>query len=106
MDSLSLYIDYNLTRKQFLDTKLKPLEGEKIGKDKKTIYRFRNGYLDGDIYDMNGRFITVKPAVETTGHVEYWRANKLHRDNNEPAVISDSFKKKEYWQNGIFIKAE
>lgn len=106
MKTDSIFIEYNLTKRKFLDIKGEPLEGVRIGKDKKTIYRFRNGYLDGDVYDIDGRYITTKPAVEAVGHIEYWRCNKLHRDNNEPAVISQRFTRREYWNNGIQVKIE
>ena len=101
MESKSLFLEYNMTKRRFLNLKGEPLEGVQISKDKKTIYRFRNGFLDGDVYDIDGRFITVKPAVEAPGHIEYWRQNKIHRDKNEAAVISEKFTIKEYWENGI-----
>ena len=65
---------------------------------KQVFVRFRNGYLDGDVFNENGE-LEVKPAVETTGHLEYWREGKLHRDDGLPAVISDGFAYKEWWEN-------
>ena len=53
---------------------------------------------------MDGRLITVKPAVEKEGHIEFWRQNKLHRQDGEPAVISEGFAVKEWWENGIRIR--
>ncbi len=67
---------------------------------KKTLLLFRNGLLDGDLFDSNGKFIMQKPAVEGNGHQEYWREGKLHRDNGEPAVLAEGFSVKEWWVNG------
>ena len=67
---------------------------------KTTLVRFYNGYLDGDVVDSDGYIKMQKPAVESAGHIEYWRENKLHRDNGEPAVYSENFTVKEYWNNG------
>lgn len=105
----SLFININNLNKKQLDENGLPLNGLKIyAKDynngKKTILRFIDGFLDGDQFDEFGNLLRQKPAVETDGHVEYWRKNKLHRDNGEPAVLSDNFKTKEYWEDGIQIK--
>lgn len=107
--SFSEYIEYNNKDEYFLDENDEPLNGEQVEyndyqNNEITILRFRNGYLDGDIFDSNGNFITQKPAVEKSGHVEYWRENKLHRDNGEPAVFSNNFESKEWWENGKRIK--
>ena len=99
----SMFLEHNNTQGKFTDENGKPLEGVRIGEDKQTILRFRNGWLDGDIIGENGNLITVKPAVERQGHLEYWRKNKLHRDDNLPAVISDDFTHKEYWENGVNV---
>ena len=40
------------------------------------------------------------PAVETVGHIEFWKNGSLHRDNHLPAVCAAGFKIKEYWENG------
>ena len=45
-----------------------------------------------------------RPAVDTDGHIEYWRKGKLHRDDGLEAVYTDGFTTKEYWENGIRIK--
>ena len=68
------------------------------------ILRFRNGFLDGDEFDEDGNFLGTRPAVETIGHIEYWRKGCLHRDEKQPAVITNGFKICEYWQNGKRIK--
>ena len=106
METKSHFINYNMTKRKFLDIKGKPLNGVQISRDKTTVYRFRDGFLDGDVYDMDGRFITVKPAVEAPGHIEYWRKNMIHRDNDDAAVISEGFTVKEYWTNGIQTSVE
>jgi len=78
-----------------------PLNGTRISEDKKIIYRFRNGMLDGDIFSESGKFLMQKPAIETSGHIEYRRKNLLHRENGLPAVSAKGFAKREYWINGI-----
>ncbi len=103
MGTRSILINYNATGEKFTDEKGKPLDGTQIGEDRETILRFRDGYLDGDVFDVNGKLITVKPAVEKQGHLEYWRKNKLHRDNNLPAIISAGGSHNEYWENGVQI---
>lgn len=105
----SLFIDYNNTDNISHGEDGKPLNGmfvhaESYDDGKKVILRFRNGMLDGDVFDKNGNLMMQKPAVEAEGHQEYWRANKLHRDNDEPAVYSEGFKIKEYWVNGERIE--
>lgn len=67
------------------------------------IVRFRNGLLDGDSFTRDGRRIT-QPAVESEGHVEYWRGGRLHRDSGEAAVAAEGFSVKEYWENNRRIK--
>ncbi len=56
------------------------------------ILRFKNGLLDGG----------DKPAVECpeTGHAEYWKNGRLHRDDGLPAVITNSGDREEYWLDG------
>ncbi len=60
------------------------------------IYRFENGY----VHSINGL-----PAIEGPGHVEYWEHGVPHREA-EPAIISDNFSHREYWENGEFIKED
>lgn len=103
MGTRSIYIKYNATEVKFTDEKENPLNGIQIGEDRETILRFRDGQLDGDVCDENGNLVTVKPAVEKQGHLEYWRKNKLHRDNNLPAIISPGGTYNEYWENGVQI---
>lgn len=105
-NSKSLYINENNSNKIHLDDFGRPLnevriDGDAYDKDKtKIILRFRNGLLDGDIY-VEGKYVRTKPAVEApNGHIEYWRAGKLHRDGELAAVSSDGFTHKEYWING------
>ena len=74
-----------------------------VKNDKEIILRFRHGLLDGDSFTKDGKLI-VQPAVETEGHIEYWREGKLHRDDGLEAVYTDGFTTKEYWENGIRIK--
>ena len=104
-DSKSKFIHINNTDIKQLDDDGKPLNGIRIYADDfdngmKTILRFRNGFLDGDLFNNSGELVLQKPAVESEGHQEYWRENKLHRDNGEPAVYSNGFKDKEWWEYG------
>lgn len=89
------------------DTRLtqngKILNGEMIGDDGFTVFRFRDGYLDGDVLDVNGNLISVLPAIEGPGFQEFWRQNKLHRDNG-PAIQSEGFTHKEWWKDGIQVE--
>ena len=103
-----MYIEHNNSNIVTLDGNGHPMNDTRIDADafdqgKKIILRFRNGLLDGDIY-VNDRYITTKPAVETTGHVEYWRQGKLHRDGGLAAVSSCGFTTKEFWEDGQRIK--
>ncbi len=50
--------------------------------------------------DMGLLHSDVMPAVETVGHIEFWKNGSLHRANNLPAVCADGFRIKEYWENG------
>lgn len=74
-----------------------------VKNDKEIILRFRHGLLDGDSFTKDGKLI-VQPAIETEGHIEYWREGKLHRDDGLEAVYTDGFTTKEYWEKGIRIK--
>lgn len=103
--SASIFIEHNGKIRKQLDENGNPLNGIRVyakdyDKGKKTLIRFRNGFLDGDLFDSKGNFVMQKPAVESEGHQEYWRKGKLHRDNGEPAVISEGFFVKEWWLNG------
>lgn len=104
-ESKSIFIKYNNTDIKSFDENGNPLDGERILADgydrgKIILLRFRNGFLDGDIFDRKGNLVMQKPAVETGGHQEFWRKNKLHRDNGEPAVYAEGFSAKEWWENG------
>lgn len=108
-ESKSLFLFLNCTDKQQLDEKGNPLNGTKVytedlKKGKHTILRFIDGFLDGDLFDTNGKFIMQRPAVDADGHQEYWRKNKLHRDVNAPAIYSRGFIEEEWWQEGKRIK--
>ncbi len=97
----SLAIGFNQTDTKFHDENGNILsDGTHFLSDKKTIIRLRDGFLDGDIFDENGKFIKAMPAIEGEGHIEYWRQNKIHRDNGEPAIITNDFTEKQYWENG------
>lgn len=48
--------------------------------------------------------LIVQPAVETEGHIEYWRNGKLHRDNGLPAISTNDFSEEEWWENNNRIK--
>lgn len=83
-----------------------PCEGTRICKGRDgndVILRFRNGLLDGDSFLRDGRRIT-QPAVETEGHVEYWREGMLHRDDGLAAVASNGFSEKEFWEHNKRIR--
>lgn len=77
------------------------LDGTRLSPDGKTILRFRNGFLDGDVYGPTGKLIVTKPAVEGSGHQEYWRRNRIHRDDGLPAVLANGLKDKEWWKDGV-----
>lgn len=105
METLSRYINLNKSEEKLKNSSGRELEGIRVSEsDKNTILRFRNGYLDGDILNDNGSIIVSKPAVDAPGHQEYWREGMLHRDNGLPAVISEGFSHKEWWENGERIK--
>lgn len=99
--TLSLYQKINGTDFRQTDENGNILNGTRIGEDGKTILRFRDGLLDGDVFNSNGKLIVTKPAVECGGHQEYWRHNKLHRDGGLPAVLSNGLKDKEWWIDGV-----
>lgn len=106
METRSKFIKMNNTEEKSFDRNGNPLNGsyfyaEDFNQGKKTILRFIDGYLNGDIIDKNGNIVLQKPAVETEGHIEYWRKNKIHRDDGKPAVITDGFNIEEFWENGI-----
>lgn len=109
-ESKSLYININGKTNQIIDEYGNPINGWRIDsdaydKDKKIIIlRFRNGFLDGDEYDKDGNYLGTRPAVESSGHIEYWRCGRLHRDNKEAAVISNGFRTYEFWQDGKKLK--
>ncbi|MBR2108303.1 MAG: hypothetical protein IJ937_13665 [Treponema sp.] len=108
--SLSKYLQFNNQSIQIFDKFGNPLNGCTIDDkaydihSKIIILRFRNGYLDGDEFDESGNYVATRPAVETFGHIEYWREGYIHRDAGEAAIISNGFKTYEYWENGKQVK--
>lgn len=106
MDSLSLFAAYNNTDTVFVDENNVPLNGIRIAEDQITILRFINGKLNGDQFDSEGNLQHVKPAVDGPGRIEFWRDNKLHHDDDLPAVKIDLPGKSitEYWKEGLFVK--
>ena len=91
------YLHLNGTNIRQVNENSSPKNGEFLQKIK-TILQFK-WFLDGDIDTING--LIVKPAVEGPGHQEYWRENKLHRDDEMPAVVSNGLSLREYWVNGV-----
>lgn len=106
IETASLYIEMNGKNILHNDEYGNLINGTRIdtiayNNDKKIILlRFRKGLLDGDEYDENGNYIETKPAVETTGHIEYWRKGFIHRDDGLAAIITKGFSEKEFWENG------
>ena len=104
--TLSKYVYYNCKDIICQDGDGNVITGAKIDSEAYShnevfIVRFRNGFLDGDVYDENGTLKITLPAIEGRNHQEYWRHNKLHRDGGLPAVISGDPSKVEFWVNGI-----
>ena len=104
-NSNSLFLALNNTDIQQLDINGNPINGTRIyaedfKKGKTTVLRFIDGFLDGDLFDTIGNLIMQRPAVDSDGHQEYWRKNKLHRDGEAPAVYSRGFTEEEWWEDG------
>ena len=57
-----------------------------------------------DEFDKSGKYLGARPAVETEGHIEYWRKGCLHRDGKQPAIITNGFRNFEFWKKGKRIK--
>lgn len=105
-NTLSKYIFYNLKDIISQDENGNVINGPKLdaeeyAKGNSILLRFRNGLLDGDVFDSKGNLIEQVPAVEGKNHQEYWRKNKLHRDGGLPAVISGEPPVFEWWVDGI-----
>lgn len=67
--------------------------------DGEVLCRFRDGFLDGNIYDDSGKIIQVRPALEYSyGGIEYW-TNGF--PDGYPAVIQNFGYYEEDWQNGV-----
>jgi transcriptional regulator with XRE-family HTH domain len=109
-NSSSLYIHMNGKDTKINDEYDNPLNGWRIDEvtydnhGKTIILRFKNGYLDGDEFDESGKYLGARPAVETEGHIEYWRKGCLHRDGKQPAIITNGFRNFEFWKKGKRIK--
>jgi hypothetical protein len=103
--SKSERLAWNYTHQKIRDAYFIPVDGIKQYLKSHLIQRFIDGFLDGDTFTGSGKLL-VKPAYEEGGHLEYWRNGLLHRDNNQPAVISRNGKIKEWWFNGVFIGNE
>lgn len=104
--TLSRYIYYNCKNIVCQDDNGNVINGMKLDSEDYnngtvTVLRFRNGYLDGDVFNEDGTLKLTLPAVESQNHQEFWRQNKLHRDNGLPAIVSGDPAQKEYWVNGI-----
>lgn len=103
--SYSKFLDFNNSNIQQKDENGNVLNGLRVfasdyDNGETTLLLFKDGLLDGDLFDDDGNLIMQKPAVEGNGHQEYWRKGKLHRDNGEPAVLAEGFTVKEWWVNG------
>ena len=101
METKSLFYVDSETLIRSYDENGNPAEGTRITfrDDKEIVMRFRHGLLDGDSFTKDGKLI-VQPAVETEGHIEYWRKGKLHRDDGLEAIYAENFTVKEFWGNG------
>lgn len=107
--TLSRYVFYNLKDIVNQDDDGNVINGPKLdaeeyAKGNSTLLHFRDGYLDGDVFDQNGNFIEQRPAVESKNHQEYWRHNKLHRDGGLPAIISGEPAQFEWWVDGVRVE--
>jgi hypothetical protein len=101
--SVSCRLDWNYKHTIVKDGDDLPIHGIDRDRGSKIIMRFAGGSLHGDTRTRGGKLL-VKPAFQDGGHIEYWRMGFLHRGNNQPAVIAENIK--EWWINGVFIKAE
>lgn len=104
MPSNSMFLELNGKAEKQTNEAGIPLEGTQIVNGN-IIVRFHDGLMDGDSYTADGK-LQAQPAIETSGHMEYWRKGHIHRDDNLPAVISKGFSVKEYWTDGNYIKTE
>ena len=66
--------------------------------EENTICRFRDGLLDGNIYDESGNLLEKRPALEYGfGGTEYWRNGV---PDGFPAIVQNFGYYEEDWQNG------
>lgn len=97
MDSLSRYLKLDGIKEIKNDADGKPFTGIVLDTDGSTVLRYRNGLLDGDVYE-NEKLVEVVPAVNAALHTEYWREGKIHRDGEYPAVTDNG--STEIWHDG------
>lgn len=109
-ESLSKYLYYNCKDIVCQDGDGNIMNGAKLdsaayANNEVIVIRFRNGCIDGDVFNDDGTFKMALPAIEGKNHQEYWRKNKIHRDNGLPAIISGEPAQFEYWVDGVRQKA-
>lgn len=83
-----------------------PLNGEHRFKfdeeEEDTVCRFVNGYLDGNVYDKEGKIIEKRPALEYGfGGTEFW--TKGYPDGI-PAVLQNFGYYEEDWKDGNIVE--
>jgi hypothetical protein len=93
----SMFLESNGAEEKALDGEGNPLQGHIVTAGG-VILRFIDGLLDGGMATARGEAYCL-PAVESPGHLEWWKAGRLHREDG-PAVVSDNFRLSEWWQNG------
>ena len=68
------------------------------GEEEDIVCRFRNGFLDGNVYDSDGKIVEVRPALEYAyGGTEYWTKGFPH---GFPAVQQNFGYYEEDWNAG------
>ncbi len=90
---------------QFIGVPIVDSDGKLINGERKlsdgTIARFVNGYLDGNIYDENGKIIEERPALEYEyAGCEYWTKGQPH---GYPAVSQAFHTIEEDWEHGQIL---
>ncbi len=69
------------------------------GEEEDTVCRFKDGFLDGNIYDSEGHIAEVRPALEYAyGGAEYWTKGFPH---GFPAVQQNFGYYEEDWKEGV-----
>ena len=78
-----------------------PLKGEHVLKDK-TIARFVDGFLDGNVYNEKGEVIERRAALEyELGGLEYWTKGF---PEGSPAISQAWGVIEEDWHNGKILR--